>query len=227
MRGLQRALRFRDARIQLGQIGVAGLAALGRIQVFGVRGARRRQQPAHLARLLQHVEQRQFLCTEIGRPRMLNSQARLLREAVAAETGLIQNPLLDLAHLPRRPPAARRRTRHRAARAADRSAAACAFRARRRAPSSISTVQRTFFGLPSSFAAHELSIGSAVARTEVLAAAQPVATGGLPLKSCSTRCVSGMPERGVRATSSSGAGASPVAIALSVLARRDVLPRTI
>ena len=80
---------------------------------------------------------------------------------------------------------------------------------------------------PSSLNAQKLSIGSALERARVAALTQPgVFTFG-PLISSSSRCVSEVPERGVRATSSSGGGASPCAIAASVLAVRDVLPRTI
>ena len=71
---------------------------------------------------------------------------------------------------------------------------------------------------------HRLGVG---ARRDVAALIQPgVFTLG-PLIRSSSRCVSDVPDRGVRATSSSGGGASPCAIAASVLAVRDVLPRTI
>ena len=90
-----------------------------------------------------------------------------------------------------------------------------------------STVQRTLRGSPSSVAAQALSIGSAVARGDVDAAAQPVVAAASPLNSSSSRCVNAMPLRGVRITSSSGAGASPLAIADSVAAMRSVLPRAI
>ena len=80
---------------------------------------------------------------------------------------------------------------------------------------------------PSSLNAQKLSIGSALERTRAAALIQPgVFTLG-PLIRSSSRWVSDVPERGVRATSSSGGGASPCAIAASVLAVRDVLPRTI
>ena len=83
-----------------------------------------------------------------------------------------------------------------------------------------STVHRTFRGSPISLAAQRLRIGSAAARTEFPDEA-------VPPKSTSIRCVSATPLRGVRATSSSGAGASPFAIAFSVVAVRETLPRTI
>ena len=89
MRRLESLLRFGDTRVQISQIGFACLGALWRIQILGVRGARGRQESADLACLLQHVEQRQLLRSEVGRSRMLNAQACLLREAAAAEASLI------------------------------------------------------------------------------------------------------------------------------------------
>ena len=68
---------------------------------------------------------------------------------------------------------------------------------------------------------------TAAERTAASAPIQPgVFTFG-PLMRSSTRCVIDVPVRGVRVTSSSGGGASPCAIAASVAAVRDVLPRTI
>jgi hypothetical protein len=86
-------------------------------------------------------------------------------------------------------------------------------------------VQRIFVPLPMSLEAQALSIGSALARGDELVASQPGLTTGLPLNSTMSRCVRGVPVRGVRMTSSSGGGASPWAMAASVLATRDVLPR--
>ena len=87
-------------------------------------------------------------------------------------------------------------------------------------------MQRILLPSPSSLKAQKLSIGSALERTRAAALIQPgVFTLG-PLIRSSSRWVSDVPDRGVRATSSSGGGASPWAIAASVLAVRDVLPRT-
>ena len=88
-----------------------------------------------------------------------------------------------------------------------------------------SMVQRILVALPRSFEAHALSMGSASARGDELVASQPGLTAGLPLNSTMSRCVSAVPVRGVRMTSSSGGGASPCAMALSVAATRDGLPR--
>ena len=54
------------------------------------------------------------------------------------------------------------------------------------------------------------------ARGDRAGAAQPVAVAAPAAKTAATRCVSVMPVRGVRANSSSGAGACPLAMALSV-----------
>ena len=92
-----------------------------------------------------------------------------------------------------------------------------------------STAKRTRAGAGSSCPAHAFSRGSAAARGDAPVAAQPCGTSFEPVpdNNHTTRCVTPMPLRGVRATSSSGGGASPCAIAASVLAPRTVLPRTV
>ena len=89
-----------------------------------------------------------------------------------------------------------------------------------------STVRRTCFAGPSSRAAQASRRGSALARGERDSVGQPLGAAILSANSTTTRWVTAMPLRGVRATSSSGGACEPAAIACSVDAARAVLPRT-
>jgi hypothetical protein len=88
-----------------------------------------------------------------------------------------------------------------------------------------STGQRTV-GSPKSFAAHMLRYGSAARRCGISGAAHFTGRAADPPNNVTSRYVRPMPVRGVSTTSSSGGGASPLAIASSVLAVRSGLPCT-
>src|SRR5215217_6277636 len=88
-----------------------------------------------------------------------------------------------------------------------------------------STVQRTFRASPSSALIQALSHRSRTPRAVLLD--QPPPAFDVPLNRTITRCVIALPVRGTRATSSSGGGASPCAMALSVVATRVGFPRAI
>ena len=86
------------------------------------------------------------------------------------------------------------------------------------------TRMRTRLAGPSRLPAHASSAGSTFARTWVASVGQPVPAGASA--STSRRCVTAVPERGVRTTCTSGAWASPRESASTVAPARCALPCT-
>ena len=86
------------------------------------------------------------------------------------------------------------------------------------------TRMRTRLAGPSRLPAHASSAGSTFARTCVASVGQPVPAGASA--STSRRCVTAVPERGVRTTCTSGAWASPRESASTVAPARCALPCT-
>ena len=97
VRRVERVLRADHARIELDEIDDALARALGRIQVFRVGAARDAQEPAHCARLLERVEQRDLAGGEIAGPCMLQPKRGERIEAAGLALRVIQDLLLDLA----------------------------------------------------------------------------------------------------------------------------------
>ena len=182
--------------------------------------------------LLQRVEQRDLAGGQVGRTGVLQPQSRAGVEAASLVLGVIEHALLDLAQ--RRPGLRSAGVDVDAVHELERREQQFEQRQRARLGHSARRVVEPLDGAADLARIAEQRRNPGVersapprrARTSSLAPShfRPMRCG---LSSTSSRCVSAVPLRGVCATSSSGGGASPCAMAASVPAMRDVLPRAI
>jgi hypothetical protein len=99
--GGQCAFGLDGAALQLREIDCRLSGALRRIEVVGCQAARDAEKPPRIPRLLEQIEQRDLVLSQIRRPRMLDADSHVRIEASGHPSRVIKNLLLNIAE--RRP----------------------------------------------------------------------------------------------------------------------------